>query len=185
MATKVNLRIPVRHLGELLTWGNQERQRIAQAALDILDEVGMKIHGEDNLRMIEQAGGRVSWETNTVHFNEAEVLATARQLAQDSPAQQRADLLTGQRPTGFTVGNGGSLWFDWKRWDAVAASRQELRNLTRWAEGMEQVTASSQFCQVQEEGLDSVLQLLDVSGGAPEDQSEEEDDPPPVGAASL
>jgi len=57
VAIKINLRIPVRHRGELLTWGDDERQRIAQAALDILDEVGIKIHGEDNLRMIQQAGG--------------------------------------------------------------------------------------------------------------------------------
>ncbi len=107
MATRVNIRIPVRHSAEVLTWGDSERQRIAQAAVEVLDEVGMKIEGCDNLEMIEQAGGGVNWDTNTVHFSEEEVLATARQLAQDTPAEDTTELLSGQRRSGFTVGGGG------------------------------------------------------------------------------
>jgi len=159
---KINLQVPIRHMGELFTWGEEERQLIAQAAVEILDKVGMKIQGEDNLRMIEQAGGRVNWETNTVHFSEEETLATARKLAESSPARGRVDLLTCERPTSFGVGNGGSLWFDWECWKAVPATRRDLRNLTRWAEGMDQVSSSAQFCLVQEKGLDPVLQLVDA-----------------------
>ncbi len=161
MATRVNIRIPVRHSAELLTWGDDERQRIAQAAVEVLHEVGMRIDGQDNLKMIEQAGGGVNWETNTVHFGEEEVLATARQLAQDSPAPESAELLTGQRLGGFTVGAGGVMWFDWDRWQAVGGTRQELRDLTRWAEGMEKVVGSLQFCQTQAEDLHPTLQLVD------------------------
>ncbi len=162
MGMKVSLRVPLRHVGDLFTWGDREREQIVQAALVILDKVGMKIHGEHNLQMLERAGGGVNWDDGTVHFGEAEVMATARKLAQDSPAEQHPEPGTCEQPAGFTVGNAGSLWFDWDRWDAVAATRRDLRNLTRWAEGMEMVEGSNQFCLVQEKGLDPVLQLLDA-----------------------
>ncbi len=161
MSTSINIRIPVRHSAEVLTWGDDERKRIAQAAVEVLDEVGMKIDGQDNLEMIAQAGGEVNWETNTVHFDEEEVDATARQLAEDCPAAEQTELMTGQRPTGFIVGGGGVMWFDWDRWEARVGTRQELRNLTRWAEGMEKVTASEQFCQTRAEELHPTLQLVD------------------------
>jgi len=161
MATRVNIRIPVRHSAEILTWGDDERQRIAEAAVEVLNEVGMRIDGEENLKMIEQAGGGVNWETNTVHFSEEEVLATVRQLAQDSPAPEGVELLTGQRPSGFHVGGGGVMWFDWDRWEAKVGTRQELRDLTRWAEGMEKVAGSEQFCQTQAADLHPTLQLVD------------------------
>ncbi len=161
MATRVNICIPVSHSADILTWGDAERRRIAEAAVEVLGEVGMKIDGQDNLKMIDEAGGAVNWKTNTVHFSEDELLATVRQLAQDSPAREAAELLTGQRRSGFTVGAGGVMWFDWDRWEARVGTRQELRDLTRWAEGMEKVAASQQFCQTQAEDLHPILQLVD------------------------
>jgi len=161
-SSRVRLKIPVRHFGDIVTWGEEEREKIVQSAMVVLEKVGVRIQGEQNLRLLDQAGGGVNWETDTVHFGEEEVLATAHKLAQDSPGDERAELLVSERPSGFVVGNCGSLWFDWERGRAVPARRRDLRNLTRWAEGMDQIIGSNQFCLVQEKGLDPVLQLIDA-----------------------
>jgi trimethylamine:corrinoid methyltransferase-like protein len=162
MSKTIQLRIPRDRPGEMLTLGDEERQQIAQAAFVVLERVGVRIEGEESLRLLERAGGGVDHSAGVVRFAEGEVLDTARQLARDWPADRELDPPPFEPSTGYVVGNGGSLWFDWERWDTVAATRRDLRNLTRWAEGMDGVSGSNQFCIVQEKGLDPVLQLVDA-----------------------
>ncbi len=161
MSKTVQLRIPRDRPGEMLTLGDEERQQIVQAALVVLERVGVRVEGEDNLRLLEQAGGGVDKSAGVVRFTEDEVMDTARLLARDWPADKELDPTPGGPGTGYVAGNGGSLLFDWERWDTVAATRRDLRNLTRWAEGMDGVISSNQFCVVQDKGLDPVLQLVD------------------------
>ena len=66
-----------------------------------------------------------------------------------------------RQPESFSVGNAGSLYFDWDNWKVRNATRENLKDLTLWAEGMEKIGSSHQYCLVQEEGLNPVLQIAD------------------------
>ena len=162
MTRPIQLRVPRDRPGEMLTVTDEQRQQIAQAAFVILERVGMRIEGDGNLQLLEQAGSGVDRQAGVVRFTEGEVLDAARQLARDWPADRALDPPPSELGPGYVVGNGGSLRFDWDRWGAVAATRRDLRNLTRWAEGMDGISGSNQFCEVQEKGLDPVLQLVDA-----------------------
>ncbi len=158
---KVYLNVPLSSQAPILSWDAEHRQRIVQGALRVLAEVGLRIEGSDNLRMVERAGGNVVWEDGTVRLKPEQVRSVAAKLAADSPHEPQQRRMAEGPPQSFGVGNGGSLYFDWDRWQARGATREDLRDLALWAEGSPKVATSHQYCLVQEQGLNPVLQIAD------------------------
>ncbi len=152
---------PVRHLGSTLTWTDTDRQRIFASALEVLKRVGIRMADRGQFDMIRKAGAHVCSETQAILFSESEIEHLRKKLVSDSPANNQPSIIERGRPERLSVGNGGSLYFDWNRCMPVPASRLDLRNLSRWAEGCARIGSFIQFCLVQEKGLDPVLQLVD------------------------
>jgi len=147
---RVHLRVPIASVGDILTWGQSQVQRVADAAVPMLLRVGFRIEDDTYLTALQAAGARTDQTTNTVRFTEDQILETARQMATSSPAHPRPVIAYDTRDIRVGLGGGANNSFDWESRKAVASRSEHLRNVAHLAVGHPNVVSIAPPVQVKD-----------------------------------
>jgi trimethylamine--corrinoid protein Co-methyltransferase len=147
---RVHLRVPIASVADILTWGQSQVQRVADAAVQVLLRVGFRVEGDTYLTVLQAAGARADQTTNTVRFTEGQILETARQMATSSPAHPRSVIAYDTRDIRVGLGGGANNSFDWESRKAVASRSEHLRNVAHLAVGHPNVVSIAPPVQVKD-----------------------------------
>lgn len=160
----VDINIPLTRSSDILSWDEQTVSRMLGKAVELACTAGICIeddHENRYLRELSGKGAETDRGTRRVRFKKDDIYRTAEVMRETFPlpvppgGQTAADRKQGQL---FEAGNGANLVFDWDKWEARPAGKEDLTALCRWAQGNRDI--GSLFPPVMLKDVDQMIEPM-------------------------